>query len=532
MAKALSDDEMLAQMQSQTKPLSDDEMQAKISQAGTQDIPKLTQGDAAAIGAGQGITFGLRPFIKGVGGAIGEGAASLTAPNQGNGQGFALSRALDKAKQGFSQGRQEANQEQTQAANEYPKTYYGSMLGGGLLTAPLTPIKTAGQAVKLGAGLGAANALSSADSVKGAAVDVASGAATGGILHGAASAVTKGIAALPNASQGIKDLANKIAFKALGPYQRDVLVNQSKLGQIGETAMREGVVGSGTTSYEGLADRANKALDKTGIKFESMLNDISDAASKLAKGSTPNVPMVPGSNINPSAGVSKSAIGDFLGSELKASGKLPGDKLQNKQVNKYVTEFLGANPDLIDIKDAQSLKTEIGKRINWNRDPRADVPQSEKMDRALYHALNKGVEDAADAAAPLLGDDALNRWQQVKQDYGALKTASVLANRRAGRDFANRFISPSDYFTGMEGAMHVEGPALEKGVVGAALGMLNHYARTRGNQVLAPTLQKVGNAAAKVQPLLNAGGLLGRGGSALQPTIEPALQRGLIGGGQ
>jgi hypothetical protein len=485
--------------------------------SGSQVQPTMSQGEAAKIGAEQGFGFGLRPFAAGVGAGAGSAVGTFKSQrDSGKGLLDSAQSAYAAGKTGFSEGRQQANQEQDQAAREWPKTYYGSMIGSGLLTAPLTPVNSLGQAVRLGGELGAANALSTANNVKDAAKDIAVGMGTGGLLHVGGSAVVKGADALRGAGEAVENAGNRAAAKALGPTLRDVRSSQNRIGSIGATALKEGVVSAIPAGAEKMADRADAALESKGQEFESMLNQISDAADKSAQGSSGNLPAIVGNSVQPKAGISTSAIADQLKKELAANSRLPGGNATNKAVNSYIDEFVQNNPNLIGIKDAQDLKQELGQNINWRRDPRADIPQSEQMDRALYHALNKGVEDAADAQAATLGPDTLKKWQQVKQEYGNLKTASAWANNRAGRDFANRLISPTDYLSIMGGAL--------KGgtATGLLVGGANHIGRKFGNQLLGTGLSAAGGA------------IQGTGNAAARsmPYLQPAVQRGLLTGSQ
>lgn len=337
-----------------------------------------------------------------------------------------------------------------------------------------------------------------------------SGAETGALMSVGSDALVKGLQSLPAASKSVKDFASRVAVKALGPYQRDVLKMKAagQLEKVGETSLKEGIVGGLPTSFEGLADRATEALDKKGKQFELVLNKIADG--------------------NQTEGLAKNEIAKYLTDNLQANEKIGGISSRNKRMQERVQDFLDKNPDSISIKNAQALKQDVGKEINWDRLKGQDIPEDEQYLRSLYHALNEGVENAANDASQRLGPNIASEWQKVKQEYGAIKTASIIADKRAGREFANRFISPSDYMSGGVGLIH-GGP-----IAGAALAGLNHLGRKYGNQIIAPLASQAGQALQTAAPLAEkAAGLIQRytpgsvGTRVLRQTVNPN-QPGLL----
>jgi hypothetical protein len=199
----LSDDQlvMIAQGKTPATPdlghLTDDQL-AKIASQGT---TKMGMGKAAAIQGEAGALLGLRPFVAG----LGAGAGAFTGTKGSFGD------KLGAAKDAFVEGRADANQEQNQASTDHPYISTAANVGGSLLTLPMLPAKGLAGALKLGAGLGAAQAAGSANSLGEAAVDIGGGAALGGAAYGAGKVLSKGASAIANSEIGqkAKDLAKK-----------------------------------------------------------------------------------------------------------------------------------------------------------------------------------------------------------------------------------------------------------------------------------------------------------------------------------
>lgn len=414
----------------------------------------------------------------------------------------------------------DANIERMKRAEEkYPKTTMAAGLAGGIMSGPLI----AGALPSLGAakGVGLLSRLgrgAAGGAVQGAAMNPgdiegeinpvqlearAHGGLIGAGIGAAGQAVGevagKGISKLQAAPEELKESAYQRAFKALGPYQKDVLRNQDKMTGIGKTLIDKKIVGAMPKSYQKLSEQANTALTETGEKFDQYLNKIADAAEGYMQGK--NMPSVPGSKVpSMQAGVNKKSIAESLREEMHDQSGLPGASSRNQYYENLVKEFESGDP-FLSIRGAQKMKEAAGKQINWKRIPGSDVPDSEKFYRSLYGKLRQGVEDAAEGMADVLGKDAKKDFIKIKQEYGALKEASKIANERSGREFANRYLSMSDYQAGQGAAAVGALAAIARGgsasriIIDAALGKLigavaNKGARRYGNQLAAHTALK------------------------------------------
>lgn len=484
------------------------------------------RGQAALESFGNVATLGYLPQIQaGIEGLIPDPGAAEKAEMEA--QGF----RIQEKPQDYVTRRDINIRRQKGQAEEFPVESIGGGLLGAVATAPLAAraIPTAG---KLGTGLlarlgeaglsgaatgaainpgdieGEINLIQPEARLKGAGVGGILGVAGQGIAEGASS-LAKGLQAAP---ESLKKTAGEKAFKAVGPYQKDVLRNQQRIEDIGKTLLEKKVVKTLPASYNKLAQRANQALEETGQQFDDMLNKIADASEKYIKKDA-TLPMVPGSQAPIHVtGVRRRSVARSIRDELFDKSGLPGSSQRNEFFDKLISEFEDVG-GVLSIKDAQKMKEAAGKQINWKRLPSADMPDAEKFYRSLYSKLRQGVEDAAEALSDVLGKDAKDKFIKVKQEYGALKEAAKIANERSGREFANRYLSLSDYQSGQMGGAVGALSAIARGesatkvvldtVIGNMIGAFtNKGFRRFGNQVSAQTALKTANLLAKRPDLL------------------------------
>lgn len=483
------------------------------------------RGQAALESFGNVATLGYLPQIQaGIEGLLPDPGAAQKAEMET--QGF----RIQEKPQDYITRRDINIRRQKAQAEEFPVESIGGGLLGAVATAPLAAkaIPTAG---KLGTGLlarlgeaglsgaatgavinpgdieGEINLIQPEARLKGAGVGGILGVAGQGLAEGA-SRLAQGIQAAP---ESLKKTAGEKAFKAVGPYQKDVLRNQQRIDDIGKTLLEKKVVKTLPASYNKLAQRANQALEETGQQFDDMLNKIADASENYVK--TGTLPIVKGAKAPTQlAGVDRRSVAQSIRDELFDQSGLPGSTQRNEFFNKLLGEF-EAGGGLLSVKDAQKMKEAAGKQINWKRLPSADMPDTEKFYRSLYSKLRQGVEDAAEALSDVLGKDAKDKFIKVKQEYGALKEAAKIANERSGREFANRYLSLSDYQSGQMGGAVGALSAIARGesatkvvldtVIGNMIGAFtNKGFRRFGNQVSAQTALKTANLLAKRPDLL------------------------------
>lgn len=228
----LSDQEILAMAQG--KPSNQPSMD--LSKLSDEEILKLAQPqsekmgmlETAKIKGQEGALLGLRPVVAGTGAAL--GAAVGTKGSMGT--------KLDAAIDAFKQGRLEANQEQDLASASNPKIALTANVGGSLLATPFLAAKSLqgiSGGIKLGAGLGAARAAGSANSLEDAAWDVAGGAITGGVINAAAPAIGQTAQAITRPiKEGAKNLLTKVSSELTGIPDKEIETYATRADKVKE----------------------------------------------------------------------------------------------------------------------------------------------------------------------------------------------------------------------------------------------------------------------------------------------------------
>lgn len=415
---------------------------------------------------------------------------------------------------GYVESRDKNISRQEEMAKQNPKSALlgqGAGIGASLLLPAGSAAKGAtatsriGNAAKVGAMYGAAMNPGDVEGELSPLQLVARGknAAIGGALGLGGGILGEGL------SSGAKYVSEKLganaeekAFKALGPYQRDTLKAAKRTGQvkeIGRELLDEGLL-TGAPSWEKLGQRTAKAADAKGAQLENIVDDIAARADALDPAS--KAIALPGQSAAKTSGIDRAAVGKALRDELLSKHTdIPGAAARNAKVEKLISEFEAGGDRFIPVRDNEELKRAVGKMIKWDRLPNADIPLEEEVQRALYNKIKQGSEDAAAYLSNQLGDGTAEVFKKAKKSYGNLKTASDIAQKRAAKESANRFLSPSDYGTGALGAIlgASTGDSLESklknGAIGFAAAGLNKFARTRGNSIAATALNKASQTA-------------------------------------
>lgn len=316
--------------------------------------------------------------------------------------------------------------------------------------------------------------------------------------------ILQAVAETPGLIKGAaKSFADREAFKALNPTKsRQVqnIVEAKKAPEIGATLRETGVIGGIPSTRNGIAQKANEAVEQVGEKLGSKIDEIASFADGLGSSKTGKEVVNPLVS-QPKVGIDRQAIADHLEKELlQDHAGIPTLEDKYSKVQKLIDRFRSGGKGFLSIKEAQKLKTALGKSINWNRPFGTDMPESEVFDRAIYHTLSGGIEDAADVASQQMGTGVANEYRLLKKQYGNLKSAAAIANKAAVGEYTNRFISPSDYGVGMFSSLLGASPTAA--VTNMAIGaMANKGVRTFGNQVFSGAGQGIANTMENLAPL-------------------------------
>ena len=445
---------------------------------------------------------------------------------------------FDTLKKAYQEGRDKERLSQDVMSEEHPYLspvagFAGAMAGvpGGIFSAPTL----AGRMLK-SSGVGAVSGLlnSRADLTKGefskATEDAGWGGAIGMAIPPALEEGTIPLAkGIGSAISGpMKSLAETKAFKSLGPYARDSIkaFAKDKVNDIGRTALDEGVVGGVPTSYGGLNQRANNALESKGDAFGDYVNKLSDAEQQLkSKMGDIDHQINPVDGAKPNTiGIDPGLIAKSMREEFKGSESIPGMGAKNKTATRLIDQFEENANGPLSLKDAQNLKTELGQEINWKKLPGADISPKEQVQRSLYGKLASAVDDYADVLDKTVNGPSAEGFQKIRNDYGNLKQIGAITAGKQAREFANRSISPSDYMVGAPGVAYGEiqhDPGA--GIIGGLMGVANHIGRKFGNQAMATGLDATANAVMKSPELLK-----DATPAMTRAIIQNLTQRGLI----
>lgn len=388
----------------------------------------------------------------------------------------------------YRRGRNLERETLKKGAEQNPKSaFIGDVIGGAV--SPLNKIAGGMSAIKGGATLGGIYGLGGSESedVLGMAKDTALGAGLGGAIGGAvdvaAPYIDKGV---KYAGGKLKDIAEKRAFKGLGPYQKDAekAFQSGQANKIGRTALDEDIIGNIPSSYETLAERASTASEIRGKELGDYIEKLAEAEQLLKqKGQS-----LPGF----SSGLDRKRIAEKMREELiNPNVDIPGISSKNAKIEKLISEFSEGGDDAIPLLKAEMMKRSVNKEINFDRLRGADVPIEEQVQRSLSNKLKTGVEDYADVLDKTVGGPSSRGFIDLKNKYGDLEKIERLTGRRSAKEFANRMVSPSDYGTAAAGA-------ISGGLgTGALLGAVNQAARKFGNQVMAKQADNISKALLK-----------------------------------
>jgi hypothetical protein len=290
--------------------------------------------------------------------------------------------------------------------------------------------------------------------------------------------------AVPFGGKALRAIGESSAFKALGPYARQArqAFSKGQIGEVGRELLDNKVVSWVPTSYRGIADRAKGLSDKVGKQIGAIMNELTEGGAK----------------------VDREAVADALKARLVKGSEVHGADKGNQYFAEGIEKFRSGQP--LSLNDAHAMRKELKGLINWDRLPGADIPTDEKYFRALYSELKSGIDAGAFASGR---GEMIEKLGEARKTYGAAKTADNVASGREAREFANRFVSPSDYLVGGLGATYgaASGEGMEDRLKRAALfgslGLVNKGLRQYGNQVVAKGADSAGALLQKATPIAN-----------------------------
>lgn len=374
-----------------------------MSEPPSEDVPEISQTEAAIRGAAQGATMGFADEATG---------AAETALGAVKGD-VPLSREdLLKA---YRESRDKTRQLYSQAEEAHPSTYLAGEVVGGVSTAliPGTQAASLGKAAALGAGLGGLSGLGKTEELDSQAVqDVATGAAFGGAGGAAGYGIGKGIqSGMSKLSSMSSKASDQLAANAAGI--KGVVAKELSPEQIraqGRVLKDEGVVGW-FTGPEEIASKGEQLAESAGKRIGQTVDTLDTLGAKA---------------YNP-----EEVVGNVLQKSRVASegqGKLKQllDMIRESK-SPDANDFVGNDPR-ISFREAQNLKGKLGTEAFG----KGGTVESKEVSRAVGGVVDEAYLDAAEKAAREAGDSELvNTLLQARKQYRAGTLASEGGERLA-----------------------------------------------------------------------------------------------------
>lgn len=463
--------------------------------------PKREQGESFMGGAAQGFTLGFADEIEaGMGAVVDKAQAKL-------GQ-----RGDISWKDAYETRLKPSRANYDELKHDNPKTFAGGSVAGGVLTS-FVPVAgfakgaTVAQNVRKAAALGALagsgtsenSMYESPSSAKDYAIDVAKGAAVGGLMQGAMTVAGKALTALK--PENLRQVAATKALKASGYMGKDLKnMSQGQIRTAGTELLDQGVVTAGS-SLRTIADRAEAVKEKAGQAIGHALDSVDGLVAKakelIDKGAIGGGLPDRGKQALKDA-VDKNfqfnmvKIGQRIEESLiKPNEKNPLLKGELAKLRTIADDFMSSGS--VSMREGNVIKGTQGRITNFNSDT---VPQGFKKE--IYSIIREHLDDVVEKTGNLesaiamgergafgpLNTEVRNKavsaaYQGGKKTYGIAKQTGDIATARLGQTQGQSEIGLKDAVFAA-GALASGNPA--QAVV---LGGASKLARQYGDSVLA-----------------------------------------------
>lgn len=428
--------------------------------------PKASYLESLGQGFTQGATFGFGDEIGAAGGA----ALAKILPNSMGGSSQSYGQLYNE-----ELNAQRKNTAQATEANPY--TYNAAELGG----AAVSPLAKAGMIGSAAGGAAQAVGSSTHNIMNGPGDAMALGeealigAGKGLLTHGAVKGVgAVGSALLPDALdrlaqiRGLKAVfgQNKAAFKQAAKLNQTERIGQD-ITQASEELGGQPLVRFGE-GVESIKNRAAEGADKAWQKVSSIYKTIDGRTD--------------GQSIK---------SGDLANAILDRAKKIMPIPRNKPMIDRLTEEaaWMENQPNM-SLERAQQLKNNYVFKM-------AD-PHSHALGLDGNNAIRDAYAKTIAGTVENLGSKAeQNTFKRSMSNFGSFSTAAGRAGDREVANISNRFISPSDYATGIAGGLAnaVQGGDLAKsGLWGTALSIGHKIARERGSSMVSATARNASNA--------------------------------------
>lgn len=442
---------------------------------------------SALYGAGQGVSFGYADE------AIAGAKSLYDKATQGGDLRDLYSKRVDAERKSLDAARQ---------AN--PGSYLGGNIAGALPTMAIPGLGIA-RGANLGVSLAKAGVqgglMASGETTANPitdtanfAADTAKGAAWGAGTQGVASLAGRALSAMTPSA--LRKTAEERAVKAVTGQ------NISALRKMTNTTLRD--AGDIEKANAGIRKVGRDILDEPGVLMAA--DQVEDIAPRLAAtrkdyGGKIGEVAETIDRVSPGA-VDNRAIAQNI---LNYAQTIPDTEAGKKMKDRLLAE--AANFEKLQglgFKDAQAFKNQFGyKPVDADA-----LISNQDVTNKIQGIISKEMETTADRLSKSGPEDVkqlLANYQNLKSKYGSFKNASSAATDRVQKNLTNRYISPSDYASGIGiggvGALSGTGSPDESKaqylVLGALGALANKVGRTRGSSLAAKTADSIASAMEK-----------------------------------
>jgi hypothetical protein len=313
-------------------------------------------------------------------------------------------------------------------SKDNPTTSFAANMAGAVMS-PVNKLAKGMSATKAGMVLGGVTGLGGSDKedVPGMAEDTLMSTAMGGILgkgvEKAAPYIDKGI---EKVSSGAGDLADRFAARALGAERGTIKsLGADRVKAAGRQALDEGVL-SAFASTEDMAARNAALKAKGGGMMGEAYNAIDDAGA---------------STFNPLEAAA--AVDDKLGNFYRS----PINRGETNQLDNTLESILmrtTSDTEAIPLREAQTLKEELGKVANWKNN--LNITDKEKMARDAYKIVSQHIDDAVKNGASAVDSAGLSEiLSKGKSLYSNASAAERLLDNKLAREQGNKILGITDW---------------------------------------------------------------------------------------
>lgn len=300
----------------------------------------------------------------------------------------------------------------------------------GMLVSPVNKVGKSLSLAKSGAAIGGLNALGSSDAedVGGMLEDTAIGAGTGLVIGKGVDKMSPLIQkGAEKVSQGSRNLAERFGARTLGAERGSIKsLGIDKVRKAGAQALDEGVL-SPLASTDDLVSRNAALKTKGGKMMGEAYQAIDDAGA---------------STFNPLDVASK--VDDELGGFYRS----PINRGETNQLENTLESILMRGEGNIPLREAQTLKEELGKVANWKNN--LNITDKEKMAREAYKIVSENIDEAVKNGAGVIDRSGLTETlQQGKNLYSNAASAEKMLGNKVAREEGNKLIGLTDAITGV-----------------------------------------------------------------------------------